>query len=79
MPGMPLAMVPTGTVVTVSEVRAGHGMLQRLAAMGLYPSSRVEVVCADRGALIVVIAGCRYALSRGMAMKVFVNEAVAGA
>jgi ferrous iron transport protein A len=42
--------------------------------MGLHPSSLVEVVCADRGSLIVAVAGCRYALSRGMAMKVMVQE-----
>lgn len=75
MTGLPLAMVPAGTVATVTEVRAGPGMLRRLAAMGLYPSSRVEVLCADRGSLIVGIAGSRYALSRGMAMKVLVQEA----
>ena len=75
MPGLPLALVPAGSTVTVTEIRAGPGMLRRLASIGLYPSSRVEVVCADRGSLIVVVAGCRYALSRGMAMKVLVREA----
>ncbi|MFA5294794.1 MAG: FeoA family protein [Methanoregulaceae archaeon] len=72
---MPLAFVPEGKKVTVSEVRAGPGMLRRLSSMGLHPSSCVEVVCADRGSLIVSVAGCRYALSRGMAMKVLVQEA----
>ncbi len=72
---MPLAFVPEGRKVTVSEVRAGPGMLRRLSSMGLHPSSLVEVVCADRGSLIVAVAGCRYALSRGMAMKVLVQEA----
>ena len=71
---MPLALVPEGRIVTVSEVRAGPGMFRRLSSMGLYPSSLVEVVCADRGSLIVAVSGCRYALSRGMAMKVLVRE-----
>ena len=75
MTGLPLAFVPEGKKVTVSEVRAGPGMLRRLASMGLHPSSCVEVVCTDRGSLIVSVAGCRYALSRGMAMKVLVKEA----
>lgn len=72
---MPLAFVPEGRKVTVSAVRAGPGMFRRLSSMGLHPSSLVEVVCADRGSLIVAVAGCRYALSRGMAMKVLVQEA----
>jgi len=72
--GLPLAFVPAGRKVTVSEVRAGPGMFRRLSSMGLHPSSLVEVVCADRGSLIVAVAGCRYALSRGMAMKVMVQE-----
>lgn len=73
MTGLPLALVPAGRKVTVSEVRAGPGMFRRLSSMGLHPSSPVEVICADRGSLIVAVAGCRYALSRGMAMKVLVK------
>lgn len=79
MSRLPLAFIPPGTRVTVSEVRAGPGMFRRLASMGLYPPSSVEVICADRGSLIVAVAGCRYALSRGMAMKVLVNDEGMGA
>jgi len=75
MTGLPLAFVPPGTRVIVSEVRAGPGMFRRLASMGLCPASNVEVICADRGSLIVAVAGCRYALSRGMALKVLVDDA----
>jgi ferrous iron transport protein A len=46
--------------------------------MGIHTGSRVTVVCADRGSLIVSVAGCRYALSKGMAMKILVGDGGAG-
>jgi len=73
---LPLAQVPPGTDATVAELRAQGGMLRRLLALGLHPDSQVTVVCMDRGHLIVSIAGARYALSRGMAMKILVTPAV---
>ena len=73
MASLPLSQVSPGTDVTVAELRAQGGMLQRLLALGLHPDSQVTVVCMDRGHLIVSIAGARYALSRGMAMKILVT------
>jgi ferrous iron transport protein A len=70
---LPLSFFPPGMEVTVADIRAGCGMLRRLAAMGIHPDSRVTVVCADRGSLIISVAGSRYALSRGMAMKILVD------
>ncbi len=70
---IPLSYLTPGTEATVTDVRAGCGMLRRLAAMGIHPESRVTVVCSDRGSLIVSVAGTRYALSRGMAMKILVG------
>jgi len=75
MAALPLLFLSPGAEATVTDVRAGHGMLCRLAAMGIHPDSRVSVVCSDRGSLIVSVAGSRYALSRGMAMKILVNSA----
>jgi ferrous iron transport protein A len=42
--------------------------------MGLLPGIRLTVVCADRGSLIVSVAGTRYAISKGMAMKILVGQ-----
>ncbi len=79
MPAMPLSFLTPGKDAVVTEVRAGHGMLHHLAAMGIFPGSRLSVVCADRGSLIVAVSGTRYALSKGMAMKILVGEpAIAG-
>jgi|GEM_PF-312144 len=71
---MPLSFLSPGTEATVADVRAADGMLRHLAAMGIHPESRVTVVCSDRGSLIVSVAGTRYALSKGMAMKILVGR-----
>ncbi|MEN6610124.1 MAG: FeoA family protein [Methanoregulaceae archaeon] len=75
MAALPLAQVPAGTLATVTKLRANGGMLRRLLALGLHPDSLVTVVCTDRGHLIVSTAGARYAISRGMAMKILVTPA----
>jgi len=70
---MPLSFLSPGTEATVADVRADGGLLRRLVAMGIYSSSRVTVVCSDRGSLIISVAGTRYALSKGTAMKIMVG------
>jgi ferrous iron transport protein A len=70
---LPLSLLPPGTPAVVAAVRANGGLLRRLAAMGIHPESRVTVVCSDRGSLIISVAGSRYALSKGMAMKILVG------
>ena len=70
---IPLSLISPGTEATVTGIRAGDGMVRRLSAMGIHPKSRLTVVCSDRGPLIVSVAGTRYALSKGMAMKIFVS------
>jgi len=74
---VPLPLVPAGTEVRIAEIHAGQGMYRRFTAMGISPKSKITVICADRGSLIIMAAGTRYALSRGMAMKIYVaNPAV---
>ncbi|MDD2472642.1 MULTISPECIES: FeoA family protein [unclassified Methanoculleus] len=70
----PLSFLSAGTEATIAEVRAGKGMRSRLSGMGFCPETRVTVQCADRGSLIVSVGDARYALSRGVAMKVLVKN-----
>jgi len=80
METMPLSFLSPGTSATVAGIRATGGLLRRLMAMGICLESRVTVVSADRGSLIVSVGESRYALSQGMAMKVIVGmPAAAGA
>ena len=79
MQAMPLSFLAPGKDAVVTDVRARHGMLNHLAAMGIFPGSRLSVICADRGSLIVAVGDTRYALSHGMTMKILVGEsALAG-
>ncbi|MDD3917694.1 MAG: FeoA family protein [Synergistaceae bacterium] len=71
----PLALLAAGTEAKVTDVRAGRGMQARLLGMGFCPDARVTVQCADRGSIIVSVGDARYALSRGIAMKIFVGIA----
>jgi ferrous iron transport protein A len=71
----PLALLAAGTEAKVAGVRAGKGMQARLFGMGFCPDARVKVQCADRGSIIVSVGDARYALSRGIAMKILVGSA----
>lgn len=72
---IPLSFLSPGTEAAVADIRAGDGMIRRLSAMGIHPKGRLTVVCSDRGSLIVSVAGARYALSKGMAIKILVAPA----
>jgi ferrous iron transport protein A len=69
----PLALLAAGTEAKVADVRAGKGMQARLFGMGFCPDARVKVQCADRGSIIVSVGDARYALSKGIAMKIIVG------
>ncbi len=77
MASCPLSLLSPGTVGKITGVHAGHGLRRRLYALGLVPEATITVVTRDRGSIIVSVCGCRYALSRGMAMKVLIELEVA--
>ncbi|MGB9682369.1 MAG: FeoA family protein [bacterium] len=71
---IPLSMVSSGERVEIVMVNAGRGLNMKLAAMGLYPGTTIEVVSdARRGPLIISKEGMRFALSLGMAHKILVR------
>jgi ferrous iron transport protein A len=72
--GVPLIMLPEGKEARVLGINAGRGLIRRLIEMGFTENAMVKVVRSDRGRLIVSICGCRYALSKGMAMKIRVTD-----
>jgi len=74
METIPLSFLSPGTEAMVNDIRAGDGLTRHIVAMGIRPESRISVICADRGSLIVSVAGSRYALSKGMAMKILVKK-----
>lgn len=71
---VPLMMLRPGTSGRICDVRGCRGTCRRLSDMGLCPNARVEVMEEGHGSLIVKVNGSRYALGRGMAAKIMVNE-----
>lgn len=66
----PLSLVSPGTTARITAIYACEGLRRRFYDLGLIPDAVITVVTSDRGSIIVSVAGCRYALSRGMAMKI---------
>jgi len=70
---MPLTMLPKGKGCRIREVRAGKELKRRLIEMGFTPSSSIRLIGCERGNLLINVNGARYALGRGMAMKIMVE------
>jgi Fe2+ transport system protein FeoA len=65
-------MVKPGGRAVIREVRGGHGLMHRLAAMGLLPGREVTVV-RNWGPVIVKLRHERYIVGRGMAHRIIVE------
>lgn len=73
MPVMPLVSARSGQQVRLVDVRAGHDLRARLAAMGLLPGMKLTVVRNSGGGPLVVMAhNTRLALGRGMVHRMLV-------
>lgn len=62
-----------GRVVTICEIDGGRMVRARLAELGLYPGEKVKVVHNNGGGVIVEHRECRFALGRGVSLKVLVQ------
>lgn len=72
-PQMPLTMLSEGKDCRIREVRAGKDLKRRLTEMGFTPSSSVRLIGCQKGNLLVSVNGTRYALGKGMAMKIMIE------
>ena len=71
--GAPLSRQAERHPLRLVAVDAGRTMAARLAAMGLLPGARLDLVRrSGRGPVVVAVKGVRIALGRGMADKVMV-------
>ena len=71
---VPLAMISPGREVRLVSIEAGRGLQGRLSAMGLVPGAMLTVVKNDfHGPMLVRVNGSRYALGRGMGLKILVQ------
>jgi ferrous iron transport protein A len=72
----PLSMAPEGKPLRVISIRAGRELSKRLQELGLNEESIISVVGRQpSGPLILQVNHSRFALGRGMAMRIMVAEA----
>ena len=72
---MPLAMACSGEEVTVVDIKAGRGLAQRLADMGLTPGTTLRVLSSHlSGPVMIDLRGSRLALGCGVARKITVEK-----
>ena len=73
---LPLAMVSPGEKVRIVSVRAGRGLSQRLADMGLTPGTALRVISRQgAGPTLIDFRGSRLVLGFGITQKVMVETA----
>ena len=72
---IPLSSAPPGNYIVVS-LNGGHGFVQRIAEMGMYPDSQIKVLGAMNGGgpIRIVVKGSQLAIGRGMAAKIMVTR-----
>lgn len=74
-PSKPLSEVTNGKKAIVKELSGGKSFVTRMAALGVLPGVKVEIVRNPaRGPLIIKVRGSYWALGRGEAAKVLVQE-----
>lgn len=70
-----LGSVRNGEFAQIYNLRGGHGILSRLAALGFTPGARLQVVQNyGRGPIIVSLRDTRVALGRGEARHILVKR-----
>lgn len=73
---LPLAEAGCGRRLEVCRVDGGRGVCGRLAALGIFPGQKVELVCAaDSSRCLVRLNGSTVSLGDGAAEKILVRAA----
>jgi Fe2+ transport system protein FeoA len=66
----PLAAVPVGRRVRISNFAGGRMVRSRLASLGLNLGQEVTILQNNRGLIMVGVNGGRVALGRGVSQKI---------
>jgi ferrous iron transport protein A len=71
---IPLSSIEKGDRVTLVTVEGGRGIRSRLAAMGILPGVKIDVLKKNNGGpMVVSVKDSRVMLGRGMAHKILVK------
>ena len=70
---LPLTQIKTGQTVRVATIKAGRGLVGRLASMGVTSNARIKVIRNGYpGPFVVEVRETRVVLGKGMADKIMV-------
>ena len=71
----PLDAVEPGRQARIERIESGRGLVNRLAAMGLFKNEIIRIIRNDgAGQIIVGVKNSKVILGRGMSHKVFVTR-----
>lgn len=71
----PLSTLKVGEKGKIVRLIGGIGIIKRLSDLGFVPEQEVEVIrSAPRGPIAIKVKGTVYALSRGVADKIYVDD-----
>ncbi len=71
---MPLLYATPNNDLIVTRISGGRNLSSRLAAMGITPGKVIRVMHASQfDSTIIAVGNCRYAVGRGVAMRIFVR------
>lgn len=69
-----LSAVPAGKRAVIKGIKGGKNLKKRLLELGITENSQVEVIKNNGcGPLIIASGNCRFAIGRGMAIKIEVD------
>lgn len=71
---IPLPYLSEDRVGIVRLIYGGQGITRRLAELGISPNTLVRKLNGWGGPVVISVRGSKIALSRGIAMKILVEE-----
>jgi Fe2+ transport system protein FeoA len=69
-----LNKIKSGMTVKVRGIRGGKNARNRLMEMGIIEGASIHVVTNSGGPLIILVGNSRFAIGRGIAQKIIVNN-----
>ncbi len=71
-----LVELTDGKCGIIRRIEGGHGLIKRLEVMNIRKGKKIRKKCSAplHGPLVIEIEGCKLAIGRGMAKKVWVEE-----
>ncbi|NYB51431.1 MAG: ferrous iron transport protein A [Methanobacteriaceae archaeon] len=71
-----LVELKNGKTAIIRKIEGGSGLKNRLEVMNIRLGKKVKKTCSAplRGPVVIEIEGCKMAIGRGMASKVWVEE-----